>query len=327
VRGDVRSLFAELGVRLLERDGLNLPVHCFANPGAHKQADRNASASVNTETGAWCCHACGAKGGAYDAAVAVGRSPREAMALLERHGLTGQRSGACQRPTSIQTFPLRVTDADVRRWARNLLSNGPMLERLEEWRGWHWAAIERLEVGYDGRWVTFPYRDAAGRLVGVGRYNPNPNRRPCEPKLKADKGSRRELYPAPERVREESWLFLLEGEPDAVRAASLALPAVGVPGVHGWRPESVQRFRGRRLVICFDCDRAGRAAAQRVVRELVGVATEVRLLDFDTRDESGFDFSDWTRLARTPSERLAVRRILLDAAEWGRPACDYEGKM
>jgi hypothetical protein len=315
VIGDVRGLFGELGIRLPNRDAQNLRVHCLANRGAHRHADRDPSASVNVATGAWCCHGCGAKGGAYDAALALGWSQSEAMALLERHGLSGRQGAARSTFTSIPTSALRPTEADVSRWGRNLLADPQALQRLDQLRGWHWAAIERLEVGYDGRRVTFPYRNTDGRLVGIGRYNPSPNRRAGEPKLTADKGSRRELYPAPELVREASWIVLLEGEPDAVRAASLALPAVAVPGVEGWRGEYVERFRGRRVVICFDCDRPGRRAAERVALELVGVAADVRVLDFDARDQSGLDLTDWTRLARTPSERLAMRRILLDAAE------------
>jgi hypothetical protein len=313
VSADVRGLFSELGVRLPERSGLNVAVRCFANGGAHKRSDRDASASVNVETGAWFCHGCGAKGGAYDAALALGRTPGEAMVLLERYSFT--TPGTSRQSSPAKNFGLRATEADVDRFRRCLLDNGAALERLKELRGWHPAAIERLEVGYDGRRVTFPYRNADGQLVGMGRYQPNPDRRADEPKLKADAGSRRELFPAPERLKTDGWLWLLEGEPDAVRAASLALPAVAVPGVEGWRREYIERFRGRRVVVCFDCDRPGRSAAQRVACELLGLAADVRWLDLDLREESGFDFSDWTAPARSAAERIAIRRILLEAAE------------
>ena len=210
---------------------------------------------------------------------------------------------------------LRATEADVSRFRRSLLSHPATLKRLHDLRGWHPVAIERLEVGFDGRCVTFPYRNAEGRLVGIGRYNPNPDRRAGAPKLEANAGSRWELFPAPERVRTDGWLWLLEGEPDAVRAASLGLPVVAVPGVEGWRREYVERFRGRRVVVCFHCDRPGRQAAERVAGELASVAPDVGLLDLDTCAEDGVDFTEWTRPARTLVERLAIRRILLDCAE------------
>lgn len=314
VSGDVRGLFAELGVQLPVRVGVNVAVRCFANGAAHQRGDRNPSASVHVETGAWFCHGCGASGGAYDAALALGRTPREAMVLLERHRFT-TKIRTTGRSSRARILRLRATEADVSRFRRCLLGHPATLERLDDLRGWHPVAIERLEVGYDGHRVTFPYRNADGGLVGIGRYNPNPDRRADEPKLKADAGSRRELFPAPERVRTDGLLWLLEGEPDVVRAASLALPAVAVPGVEGWRREYIERFRGRRVVVCFDCDRPGRTAAQRIACELLGLAADVRWLDLDLREESGFDLSDWTAPARSPAERIAIRRILLEAAE------------
>lgn len=81
---DVKALFAELRIDLPNRAGPELSVRCFANSGAHKRGDKDPSCSVNTDSGAWCCHACGAKGGAYDAAVATGCTAREAMELLKR---------------------------------------------------------------------------------------------------------------------------------------------------------------------------------------------------------------------------------------------------
>jgi len=42
-------------------------------------------------SGAWNCHGCGAHGGAYDAALAIGHPPREAIDLMIAHGLTERR--------------------------------------------------------------------------------------------------------------------------------------------------------------------------------------------------------------------------------------------
>ena len=67
------------------------PVRCFAQPDAHNHGDRSPSCSVNLASGAWNCHGCGARGGAYDAALATGHSPRSAMELLIAHGLAEPR--------------------------------------------------------------------------------------------------------------------------------------------------------------------------------------------------------------------------------------------
>ena len=81
------AFYAALGVELPDRGNGNVPVRCFAAPEQHRNGDRSPSASINVEDGAWHCHGCGATGGAYDAAIARGVEPRDAMKLLRRHGL------------------------------------------------------------------------------------------------------------------------------------------------------------------------------------------------------------------------------------------------
>src|SRR5437016_3504765 len=78
---------------------------CFADPGAHAHGDRDPSCSVNLESGAWHCWGCGAAGGAYDAALARGRSRREAIDLMIAHGLATRRAGPPAR-AGASTHPL-----------------------------------------------------------------------------------------------------------------------------------------------------------------------------------------------------------------------------
>jgi hypothetical protein len=75
-------------------------VRCFANPDAHAHGDRDPSCSVNVETGVWHCWGCEAAGGPYDAALARGRLPRDAIDLMIAHGLTTRRADADATPTS-----------------------------------------------------------------------------------------------------------------------------------------------------------------------------------------------------------------------------------
>ena len=93
-RADIRGYYEALGVELPGWAQAEASVRCFADPDAHAHQDRNASCSVNLETGAWRCWGCGARGGAYDAAIALGRTPRAAIDLMIHHGLTERRSPA-----------------------------------------------------------------------------------------------------------------------------------------------------------------------------------------------------------------------------------------
>jgi DNA primase len=53
-------------------------------------------------------------------------------------------------------------------------------------------------------------------------------------------------------------VFICEGCIDTLSALQLGYPAVGVPGVTGFRPEWFSRFRGvRRVILAFDNDSAG----------------------------------------------------------------------
>jgi hypothetical protein len=150
------------------------------------------------------------------------------------------------------------------------VSVGSVPRTVAEARGWTQAALERLGIGYDGERVTFAVRAATGEHVGLVRYAPNG----AEPKMRADAGTSRELFPPPEDIADdevERLLLLTEGEPDATRAWSLRLPAVGVPGAQNWRDEWAARFSGRRwrVVVCFDCDPVGRSNAKRAARALI----------------------------------------------------------
>jgi hypothetical protein len=289
---DVRGFYAELGVTLPAGERTNVQVACFADRKAHRNGDRRASCSVSLSTGAWCCHGCGASGGAYDAALVRGRSPREAMESLQRWGLA--ESPVRDRPArtpAAQAPAVRVSEAQAARHRTALLSDAGAIARLAELRGWTAEAITELGVGYDRGRVVFPVRDGAGLLVGVLRYAPNPALRNGAPKMLADAGSRRDLFPAPESIGGDL-LWLVEGEPDAVAAFSLGLPAVGVPGSNGWRSASAPRFAGRHVVVLCDCDVPGRRLAATVAHDLLPYAASVRVLDVWAARTDGYDLSD-----------------------------------
>jgi hypothetical protein len=235
------------------------------------------------------------------------------MELLKRHGLldTGAGGRAAPRVADERSPRFRGTEDLAAAYARALTESPKELARLRDLRGWTPEAIERRGVGVDehGR-VTFPWRDAEGTLVGLGHYLPDPEARQDDGKFIADRGSGRELFPSPESVDEgDGFLFLVEGEPDAMSLDSLGLPAVGVPGAKRSIRKDAERFQDRRVAIVFDCDDAGRAGANLAAEELSGIATDVRVLDLDPERErdGGYDIGDFV------SERENAREELLGA--------------
>src|ERR1019366_10487229 len=76
-----------------------------------------------------------------------------------------------------------TTGDDVGGWHRALMARPEVVSRLGELRGWTPEAIMRFGVGYDGERITIPVADCAGRLTGVGRYQPNPATRNGDRKM------------------------------------------------------------------------------------------------------------------------------------------------
>jgi hypothetical protein len=101
---DVRGFYQALGIELPGWAQREASVGCFANPDAHAHGDRDPSCSVNVETGAWHCWGCGAKGGAFDAAIVRGLDSRQAFELKVAYGLAERDP---ERPTRTTPTPLR----------------------------------------------------------------------------------------------------------------------------------------------------------------------------------------------------------------------------
>lgn len=216
------------------------------------------------------------------------------------------------RRSTATTKRAAPSSQQVAGWHDRLLELPGGLDRLRELRGWTREVICAHRIGWDGERVTLPVTDAAGRLAGVLRYQPNPERRSGASKMLAQKGTPRDLYPPPELTPGDP-LFLVEGEPDAVTVQSMGLAAVAVPGANGWKDGMAPRFAGRHLVVCCDVDGPGRELAKRVAGDLLEHATSVRVLDLDPDRDDGYDVGDLVRdAARVGADGLAAARATLE---------------
>jgi putative DNA primase/helicase len=153
--------------------------------------------------------------------------------------------------------------------------------------------------------ATYPYRDAAGRLVyEVVRKRPKAFacRRPdgAGGWIWDLAGVERVLYRLPETlvaVAGGETVFLTEGEKDADAVAALGLAATTHCGGAGkWRQEYAEALRGAAVVVLADNDEAGRRHAAQVAASLGAVAREVRVLELPGLPEKG-DVSDWIAAA------------------------------
>jgi len=302
---DIRGYYDALGIDIPAWAQTEASVRCFADPDAHNRGDRDPSCSVNLEHGAWHCHACGARGGAYDAATALGHTPGGAMYLMITYGLAEPRRR--ESPTRRASPPsrqrshrsvaepsrrmsLRVSETDIRHWQTALTGQPDLIGRLTRERGWLYSTMWELGLGYDCGRITIPVRDQERRLVGLLRYRPWP--KPGQPKMHANLGSRRVLLPHP-AAEPSQHVLLVEGEPDMIAARSRGLPAIAVPGVDAWRPEWAHLLHSRHVTIVMDCDPEGRRAADRIANDL-RLNADAHVVELAARDD-GYDLSDWLR--------------------------------
>jgi hypothetical protein len=323
---DVRGFYLALGVELPGWARREAPAACFADPGAHARGDRDPSCSVNVETGVWHCWGCGAAGGAYDAALACGRRPREAIDLMVAHGLATRRAsppkraGASRHPLAPAAAPGNDRFADRQPGAptsRELaigeqelaaacgrlagLAWPPRVLREEQARVWSRATLLDLGFGWERGRVIIPVRGAAGGLRGVLRYAPSHDR---APKVLAVRGTRLGLIPHP-CTESSTWVVLVEGPPDMISARSRGLPAIAVPGDDAWEAGWARLFAGRRVSVVFDCDRAGREAAARIAADLKGAGVRGSIVDLARARTDGYDLTEWL----ADRERLGAQEL------------------
>ena len=322
--GDVRGFYAALGIELAGWAHTEAPVRCFTNPEAHAHHDRNPSCSVNVHSGAFNCHGCGTHGGAYDAALATGRPPREAIDLMIEHGLTDRRlrpdppvrattpdtpaaptearihtpSPAAYTSKRSVSMSLACSAEDVRTWARALRDSDGLLDRLRSERGWEPETLGRWAIGFDGERIAVPITNQRGALQGVLRLRVDVWQKP---KVLAAAGSRLGLIPHPEVAAGS--VVLVEGPSDMLAARSVGLPAIAVPGTHAWRAEWGSALAGRDVTVVMDADRPGRDAAARIAADLRRHGARAQVVELDPARDDGYDLSDWLRAGNHP-ERI-----------------------
>ena len=206
-----------------------------------------------------------------------------------------------------------ATEEDLERWQWLLLEDEGLLEALAAERAWLPDALKRLGIGRiagDKLTIAIPTRNAEGELIGLIRYLPIRSAGQFDSeKSKAAPGSKRGLFPHPSTLTAAGPIFLLEGEADAITAASLGLNACGIPGAKSWRKSWAKEFAGREIVVVPDADEPGEALAQKAKKDLLEQGCSVRILRLSDEAEigEGGDLGDYTRmmLAEARPEDLA----------------------
>ena len=146
---------------------------------------------------------------------------------------------------------------------------------------------------------TYDYRSEHGELLfQVCREEPKKfwQRRPDgqDRWINDLRGVERVPYRLPELLANpDAVVFVVEGEKDADRLASLGLVATTNPmGAGKWHRSYNRFFKGREVVSLPDNDLPGREHAEKVARSLYAVTRTIKILELEGLPEKG-DISDW----------------------------------
>lgn len=225
------------------------------------------SLSVDLKQGTWFDHEAGNGGGVLDLiAREVGKSGRDAVEWLERHGI--HQPANDNPPPSAPKGRSRISATyDYVSEAGELLFQVCRMEpktfrqRRPDGSGWSWSVAGVRQVPY--------------RLP--------------------------QLLEQPEAL-----VFIVEGEKDADALASAGMVATcNAGGANKWPNELTQHFKGRRVVILPDNDDPGRSHAQMVAGKLDGVAASVRIVELPGLPEKG-DVSDWLAAGHDADELVRL---------------------
>lgn len=128
----------------------------------------------------------------------------------------------------------------------------------------------------------------------------------------------------------QSELVIAEGELDAILMNQLGLSAVGLPGANSWQDawdSYVDATMVSRLYICFDTDKAGKDASEKIALRFNGRA---KIIELPFEENEGNDFTDWISHGGTIKgfrelTKSAIGGILISVREAYERWTDLEG--
>lgn len=170
--------------------------------------------------------------------------------------------------------------------------------------------------------AVYDYKDAEGNLVfQTVRYNPKDfkQRRPDHDNkgkwIYDLKGIQLIPYNLSEVIKSK-YVILVEGEGKAEILRGMGLIASCSPlGAGKWKPEYNRHFKGKKVYIIGDNDKAGRDHALQVAKNLKGIAQLVKIIELQGLPEKG-DIKEWVAQGGTKEKLI---EIIKGTSEWEEP--------
>jgi hypothetical protein len=228
--------------------GVNRDYKCIVHD------ERNASMSVNMETGLWFCHSCGAKGNYERLRRIVGAGPDEEYRWISA------TNRAREEP---------VEPPDLRNLLPTVSTWGPISRDLCDGRGISRRSLEDYSVVEDSQRLCFPYIDTDGRVTGIKYRYPDGSKR-------AEPGSEFGIFGV---LLASGYgnVIICEGESDTLRVhtETSGRSDIGVCGTSGvgvseaqWSLFGVSFLFARKIYLAYDADDAGDRVSEVAMRVL-----------------------------------------------------------
>lgn len=145
------------------------------------------------------------------------------------------------------------------------------------------ASVQKFGLKSVGTELIIPIKDEAGKFL----YNKYRNLdfdkdNPLSKKFRFDFGNRATLFNIQALINYEkfNFIFLCEGEPDAIRLDQEGLLAIcGTAGVATFKDEWAEKLRGKNVFILFDNDEEGIKGVEKVAQQLLSTKANPRIVN------------------------------------------------
>lgn len=266
---------------------------------------------VNAARKVFYCQGCGQKGSLIDLHMQVQGLPfRDSLLrLADELGIDAENPAptrilpAARTPSDSRPPPISPRKVDF--WHNELRQKQEKQTCLIKDRGLKRKTLAQYKIGWDGQRYTIPVYDDKGDIVNIRRYDPQKRTsgkmlnyvETVDGKVRRY-GSPARLYGLDELKKSNGrtrQIVVCEGEWDRLLLCQHGhLAVTGTHGAKTWRKEWTPLFTGENVVLLFDTDRQGRAAAKQVAEALLPVAAAVRDIALPLKDlDRHKDVTDW----------------------------------
>lgn len=193
----------------------------------------------------------------------------------------------------------------------NLLGHVEYRQYLHD-RGITDDAIKQYKLGYAGDGITYPVI-LNGILFDIRTYDPHADKSAGESKIRSKKDAKALLFPYDEWLNDERPTLMTAGENDTILARLYGFNAVETTLGEGSKPDFLlNKFDGKTVYMCYDCDDAGKKSAKRMAFHLQDAGATVYMIDLGLSGEK--DDNDITDYFIKHGKTAADLQKLMDYA-------------